>query len=68
MFRQVHPAQQQQVLDFANRDGSLFSGRGGRKKLDGGQGGRLSRVGRIDFGHVAQPDYGPRGVALGPQP
>ena len=68
VFRQVHAAKQQQVLDLADPDDSLFRGRRGGKKLDRGQGGGLPRVGGIDFGHVAQRDHRPGRVALGPQP
>ena len=41
---------------------------GGGKEFDRGQRGGLPRVGRFDFRHVAQLDYGPDRVALGPQP
>ena len=43
VFRQVHPAQQQQVLDLAEFDDSLFRGGRGGKELDRRQGGGLPR-------------------------
>ena len=68
MLRQVHAAQQQQVLEFADAQEALLVGGRRRETTRWRPRLGLARIAADDLGHVAQPDHRPVRGALRPKP